>query len=65
MHQTLGGQDNPYKRPMFFDSLSRIGRARGVHIRTSTIDRRYDLLEKAEIHIEHLRWQGPLRRGCY
>jgi hypothetical protein len=56
MHQTLGGQDNPYKRPVFFDSLPCIGRACGVHIRASTIDRRNDLLKKAEIRIEYLRW---------
>jgi hypothetical protein len=56
MHQTLGGQGDPYKCPVFFDSLPRIGRARGVHIRTSAIDRRNDLLEKAEIRIKHLRW---------
>jgi hypothetical protein len=56
MHQTLGGQDHPDKCPVFLDSLPPIGRACGVHIRTSAIDRRNDLLEKAEIRIEHLHW---------
>jgi hypothetical protein len=54
MHQTLGGQHKPYERPVFFDGLPRIGRARRGHIRTSTINRRNDPLEKIEIRIEHL-----------
>jgi hypothetical protein len=53
VHQTFGGQESTYKRPVFFDSLPSIGRARGVHIRTGAIDRRNDLLEKAERRIEH------------
>jgi hypothetical protein len=56
MHQTLGGQHKPYKRPMFFDGLPCIGRASGVHIRTNAIDRRNDPLEKVEIRIEYLRY---------
>jgi hypothetical protein len=56
VHQALDGQDKPYKRPVFFDSLPSIGRARGVHVRTRAIDRRNDLLEKAEVRIKHLRW---------
>jgi hypothetical protein len=56
VHQTFGGQESTYQHPVFFDSLPSIGRARRVHIRTGTIDRGNDLLEKAEICIEHQRW---------
>jgi hypothetical protein len=56
VHQTFSGQESTDQGPVFFDSLSSIGRARRVHIRTGAIDRGNNLLEKAEIRIEHQGW---------
>jgi hypothetical protein len=53
VHQAFGGQESTYQYPVFSDSLPSIGRARRVHLRTGPIDRGNDLLEKAQIRIEH------------